>query len=331
MRTLLASPLRERFTLDVIPTWRWEASARRHLVFPRALPAVALWCLRPGRRLVHVHTAMRGSLYRKAIVVALAKALGRPVVLHLHAGVGDIASFAQGLDPVRRATLGLAFRLADRTISVSGAGAEEVLRRFGARDVVVIPNAAPVVAAAGDAPADGPILYVGGFEDPAKGGAVLVEALSALLTAAPGARADLAGPGEAPPELQALAGREPRVRWLGWLAGDELATAFRGAGVVVLPSLTEGLPVALLEAMAHGRAIVATRAGGMPEVLSHDADALLVGTGDAPALAAALARLGGDPEARARLGAAARVRAQRLNEAEVIAPLGRLYSELLGG
>jgi glycosyltransferase involved in cell wall biosynthesis len=109
-----------------------------------------------------------------------------------------------------------------------------------------------------------------------------------------------------------------------------LAAAYSAADLVVLPSLSEGMPVALLEAMAYGRAIVATRVGGMPEVLTDGLDARLVDPGDPSALAAALASLAGDERARRRLGSNARSRAAQLSEAEVCAPLARLYDQLAG-
>lgn len=87
--------------------------------------------------------------------------------------------------------------------------------------------------------------------------------------------------------------------------------------------------MALLEAMAWGRAIVATTVGGVPDVLSDGEDALLVAAGDSEALAAAVARLAADPALRKRLGPAARERALRLNSEEVTDRLDRVYRDLL--
>ena len=76
-----------------------------------------------------------------------------------------------------------------------------------------------------------------------------------------------------------------------------------------MPSLSEGLPLALLEAMFAGRAIVASAVGGIPEVITNDREGLLVPPSDPEALAAALRRLLDDPALRIRLGRAAQVRA----------------------
>jgi len=76
--------------------------------------------------------------------------------------------------------------------------------------------------------------------------------------------------------------------------------------VLALPSLREGLPNALLEGMACGRAIVATPAGGIPDALRDGQNGRLVPIGDAHALAGAILALLADPAERARLGSAAR-------------------------
>jgi glycosyltransferase involved in cell wall biosynthesis len=332
IRTLMSSSLADRYAMDALPTWRWEPSRRRHLLFPWALTRLVLWCLRPGPRVAHVHAAVRGSIYRKAVVVAVVRALGRPAILHMHAGAGDVAAFDARLGRLRRVLLGSALGLASRVISVSAAGAEEVERRFGVQGVLVVPNVAPVVResaarGAGDAPV---VLYLGGFEDRAKGGALLVDALPALLSADRRVHVELAGPGAPPPALRDLIALEPRVRWRGWLDRDQLAAAYSTADMVVLPSLSEGMPVALLEAMAYGRAIVATRVGGIPEVLTDGVDARLVDPGDPSALAAALASLAGNEGARRRLGSLVRSRAAELSEGQICAPLAQLYDQLAG-
>lgn len=334
VRDLLDSPLGRRWRMQAIATYRGPGLARQARVFPAALVRLAGWCLGRGPRLVHIHAAVRGSFYRKAVCVAVARAARRPIVFHVHAGGPDIADFDARLGPRRRAVFRQCLKRVDRVLSVSRAGAAELERCFDARDILVVPNAAPTIERPPPPPDRTPdrtgVLYLGGFDDPAKGGAVLVAALDALLLAAPGVRVTLAGPGTEPAALASLRAREPSVRWAGWLDGSAKQTAFAEADVVVFPSVSEGLPVALLEAMAYGRAIVATRVGGMPEVLADGEDGCLVAPEDPGALAGALGALVADPAQRLRLGAAARASAQRLNADAVVGPLEAVYEELLG-
>jgi glycosyltransferase involved in cell wall biosynthesis len=332
VRDLVGSPLSELHRVDVIATWRPMRPLARLAIFVISLGKLTRWCLGRGPRIVHIHTAVRGSLYRKSIAVAVAKALRRPVILHVHAGVGDIVAFHQRIGPVRRMLFSRAFSLADRVLSVSTVGAREIERRFGVQGIVVVPHAAPRVTRPPRSPevlADHlRMLYVGGFDDPAKGGVILVEALPGIMAGCPGAEVKLAGPGEPPPAARRTLGGWSGLRWVGWLEDEAKAAAFTAADIFLVPSITEGLPVALLEAMAHGVAIVATRVGGIPEVLTHDVDAVLVPPGDARALAEAIRELAQDPDRRARLGLGARDRAAMLNAEEVCARLDALYEEL---
>jgi glycosyltransferase involved in cell wall biosynthesis len=97
-----------------------------------------------------------------------------------------------------------------------------------------------------------------------------------------------------------------RVRFTGWLEAERKRAAFAGATIFVLPSYVEGMPMALLEAMSWGLPTIATAVGGVPEIITHEANGLLIPPGDTTALAAAIARLMSDAPLRRRLGAAAR-------------------------
>jgi len=104
-----------------------------------------------------------------------------------------------------------------------------------------------------------------------------------------------------------------RVHFVGALDRDTVARALAAADVVVVPSVVDaagnvdGLPNTVLEALASGRAVVASRVAGIPEVVEDGVTGLLVAPGDAEALAGALRRLARDPAERERLGREARV------------------------
>ena len=331
MRALLASPLGERYRLEAIATHRTAGVAGRLARFAGGTASLVVWSLRRGTRIVHIHATVRGSLHRKALLVFTARALRRPVVLHMHSGPGDLRTFGERLGRGRRRVFARAFAAADRVLSVSAASAAELERIFGARDVVIVPNAIAAPAPTGGAAAgDGSVVFLGGFANPVKGGDVMVEALPALLEAAPGATVTLAGPGEPPPAARALLGNG-RVAWKGYLDEAAKHAALAGAAVFVLPSTSEGLPMALLEAMAHGRPVVATRVGGVPDIVSDGRDGVLVEPGDPGALAAAVAGLLADPERAAKLGAAARGRVAEMSPERVAERMDAIYREVLAG
>jgi glycosyltransferase involved in cell wall biosynthesis len=327
---LVQSPLAQLHDLQVIPTHQRGSVAHRVLVFAKALRSLAGFCLRGGDRVVHLHTTVRGSMYRKTICAMLAKALRAPLVLQVHVGEPELELFRQRVDPISLAAFRWAFGHADKVLSVGAASAREVEEHYAARAVEVLPNAAP-------APVDGPVpapapageaklLYIGGFHDPVKGGEVLLDALPAILAAHPGVRVTIAGPGEPPERLRAVNGS---ASWLGWLDAEAKATALREADIFLLPSTSEGLPVALLEAMAYGKPIVATRVGGIPDVLADGTEGLLVPPGDVEALSSAVTTLVADPDRAWSLGRAAKERVVEFGPPTIAKRLDLVYQEVI--
>jgi glycosyltransferase involved in cell wall biosynthesis len=144
-----------------------------------------------------------------------------------------------------------------------------------------------------------------------KGHAVLLDALARLARdgLAPLCVAAGTGPeGESLDDLATRLGLAPRVRWLGRV-GD-VRPVLGAADVVVAPSLAEGLGVAVIEALAAGRAVVASAAGGLPELVRDGVDGILVPPGDPAPLATALRRCLEDEELRRRLEQAGPARAE---------------------
>ncbi len=124
--------------------------------------------------------------------------------------------------------------------------------------------------------------------------------------------------------------REGFIEWWGWRAAME--DVFAACHIVTLPTLGgEGVPTVLLEAAAAGRPVVTTDTPGCRDLVEHEVNGLIVPPNDAPALAAALSRLAGDPALRARLGAAGRRRVEQQYSATVInRAFLEVYQELLG-
>jgi glycosyltransferase involved in cell wall biosynthesis len=336
MRGLLGSPLADEFRLELLPTYRGPQPLRRVAVFAAALFRLCVWSLRGRGRVVHVHATVRGSAYRKSVCVLLAHLLRRRVVLQVHSGAGDIAAFRARLGGLRLALIGAALRRADAVLAVSEASAA-ALREAGVGEPVaaagigIVPNPAPQVDAFERVePEGGPVrvAYLGGFANPAKGGDVLTEALALALAREAPIEVALAGPGEPPPETAALIAAQPALRWLGWLDPEAKDELLRESPVFVMSSRSEGLPMALLEAMAYGMAVVATAVGGIPEVVDDGVNGLLVAPERPDVLAEALVGLASDPVLREGLGRAARERAERLDAVEVASRLARVYSRL---
>ena len=143
-----------------------------------------------------------------------------------------------------------------------------------------------------------------------KGHTYLLEALAQLNSTYPQLHVALAGRGELAAALEAQArdlGLGGRVHFLG--LRQDVANVLAAADVFVLPSLSEGLPLALLEAMFASRPIVASAVGDVPVALAGGAAGLLVPPGDPTALARAIDRLLAQPFEAQRLGSSAQARA----------------------
>ena len=146
----------------------------------------------------------------------------------------------------------------------------------------------------------------------------------------PGVACLLVGDG---PEAAALAaaarmsGVEDRVRFLGWR--EDIPRIVASLSVFILPSANEGMGRVLVEAMAAGVPVVATRVGGIPSVVADGECGLLVEPGDVAGLAGAVGKLLADRALAARMGEAGRRRALAYGVESMLGKLDGLYREIL--
>jgi len=181
-------------------------------------------------------------------------------------------------------------------------------------------------------PGGGPLVGMVARLAPRKGVEVFLQAARLILQECPRTRFLVAGDGPLWPELKKLAeelGLDGRLFFTGRLT--EAAGLMSFLDVFVLPSRQEGLPLALLEAMARARPVVASRTGGIPEVLT-DGTGIMVPPGDAPALAAQVVRLLDDRTLADQMGRAARQRVlSRFGADRMQEETAALYRRILAG
>ena len=156
----------------------------------------------------------------------------------------------------------------------------------------------------------------------------MIESLGALYARRPELewRLAIAGRGEEEAALSELAGElglSRRIHLLGYRS--DIADVLAAADVFVMPSLSEGLPLALLEAMFAAKPVVASDVGGIPEVVRAGQEALLVPPGNAEALEKAIETVLSDSSLRDALGAAAR---RRVEARYTVAAMTDAYEEL---
>jgi glycosyltransferase involved in cell wall biosynthesis len=166
-----------------------------------------------------------------------------------------------------------------------------------------------------------------------KGHRVLLEAMARVVQAVPSARLRVCGIGEEEARLKKFAeagGISSQVAFVGFVPDPR--TELASADVFAMPSLSEGLGVAVLEAMAMGVPVVATDAGGLPEAVAHGESGLVVPAGHAEALAEALVSLLRDPARRREMGRRGRERVLAYyDKPKVVDRIVALYQEVLAG
>ncbi len=273
-----------------------------------------------------VHTHNPGPHLFGAVA---ARATGVPVVIHTKHGRNQ---------PGRARAVAwnrLASSLSDCVVSVSHATAAVArgVERVPERKLRVIHNGIDLAAFPTRTPPGGtatPAIHVARLQR-IKDQPTLLKAVRLVVDAEPDFRLDLVGDGPARAELQALAkelGLTGHVRFLG--ERDDVSALLSAASVFVLSSLSEGVPLTLLEAMATGLPAVVTDVGGNREIVMPGETGLLVPPGSPPALAEAIRTLWTHPDQARRFGAAGRRRVEEAFDIRhVAARYESLYRELL--
>lgn len=270
---------------------------------------VAVLLRRLEAPLVHVHLSAHASFWRKSIVCLMARLAGRPYVLHVHSGFFP-EFYERESGPLARRMIRRTFAGAALVIALSEQWRSWLLKICATARIEVLPNAVALPDLSRvrrSEPAEPTLLFLGDISR-SKGVFDLVQAFARVGGQFPRLRLVCGGVGDVK-EVHRLCerlGLGRRVQCPGWLDAQRKLTELAGATVFVLPSHAEALPMALLEAMSWKLPVITTPVGGIPQVIEHEVNGLLVCPGDIGATAAAIERLMGAPALRERLGAAAR-------------------------
>jgi N-acetyl-alpha-D-glucosaminyl L-malate synthase BshA len=289
-----------------------------------------------GLDVVHAHYAIPHAVsaeLARQILAAETPARATRVVTTLHGTDSTLV----GLDPSFQPLTRFSVVGSDAVTAPSRWLAEASRRHLALPDAVaidVVPNFVDVARftpAAAPAPAVPLLVHVSNFR-PLKRVEDVVRVFARARAAGP-LRLRLVGDGPAREATLALAaslGVAADVEWLG--EREDLPALLAGAAAFLLPSASESFGLAALEALACGVPVVASRVGGLPEVVADGEVGFLHDAGDVGAMAASVGRLARDPALRARLGAAARQRAETHFPVEpAVDRYEAIYRRVLGG
>jgi glycosyltransferase involved in cell wall biosynthesis len=284
-------------------------------------------------RLNEVRIAHSFSFYSNLMMIPVARMARVPIVIGSHRQLGDL------LTPLQFTAQLTVLKLCDRIVCNSQAAAQRlVMRGLSPTKTVVIPNAvSPEIFAVGNrgkqalrgSPAN--VGMIARISAAGKDHALLLRAAARLRNQSRSIQLFLAGDGPQRLQLESLTqqmGLASQVTFLGQC--PDLAGLLAKLDISVLASSSESSPNAITESMAAGLSIVATRVGGIPELISHGENGLLVPVGDEVQLAEAIWYLAENPEVRARFGQNAFDFASRYFRLNHVCRLyEKLYAELL--
>jgi len=322
----------------VIPQIVAEATLK-----PRDLKAlISLYRLMRQERphIVHTHTAKAGFVGRLA-----ARLAGVPVVVHTYHGHVLHSYYSPTKTRLlRRMERGLGV-LTDRIIAVSEQVRSDLVdyRVAGAEKISVVPLGFDLKPFLDSAMQRGrfrrelclsngaPLVGIVGRIFPIKNHRLFLDAAARIAAEEKAARFVVVGDGTLRQEMEEHAnalGIADRVIFTGWRR--DLPRIYADLDALVVSSNNEGTPVSAIEAMAAGCPVVATRVGGLPDLIRDGETGSLVPRGDAPALAAAVQRLLRDHESARRIGQTARARvAERFAVERLIGDIEHFYTDLL--
>ena len=256
----------------------------------------------PFRRradVVHVHTSHYFSFYLSAFYVLFASLVWqRPVVVHVHGSSFD--EFVRTADAPTAWLQSTVFDASDRVVVLSEYWRDALSPRVAEGKLVSLPNAVDPTEYDPQYDADPPHVAFVSNHIERKGIRELTAAVDDLLAEGLEFRVTIAGDGPLSEHARELAATHEHVSYVGYVSEAEKRNLLGEASIYALPTYAEGLPIALLEGMAGGNALLSTRVGSIPDVVDAS-NGELIEPGDVDALRAALRRLVEEPAAVERM------------------------------
>ncbi len=288
--------LADRFPLRFIASYSGNGRLFDVALFGLSVLRILFLAVSRPAAVFHIHASTGGSFLRKSILLRIAARAGRTCILHIHGA--DYDTFIDQASPrLRRAILRF-LRDAGAIIVLSRGWQAYFSRWVDSGKLFVVSNPAPVILGGLKARAAGEplrMVFTGLIGD-RKGAFDVVEALAGIGEG--DWTLDMFGNGEVKRLRQQIreAGLEGRIRVFEWVRHEVLMARYADYQVQLLPSRAEGQPMSLLEGMGCGLALIASRVGGIPELLEEGENGLFVTPGNVAELREAIRRCLDDRE-----------------------------------
>lgn len=292
----------------------------RQFVFIKAIFYFITYVLRFKVELTHLHSAMRGSFWRKFIVAQISRFFHIPVILHLH-GSEMTEFYASGNTLAKRL---IQFQLEHVSeVFVLSESWRAFIKGIAPRaNVSIIPNYIEIPEINSNKISDIINVTFAGYVGDRKGAFDLIKAFETVRKVNSRIKLSIYGNGEiekARNLVQEL-GLESCVKIKGWIASNELREVLKKTDLFILPSYNEGLPMSVLEAMSFGLPVITTPVGGIPELITHRVNGLLVAPGDLEGIAGAVIEIFQDSNLRDNIAKRAYVTVKSRHSRDIVIP-----------
>lgn len=335
MRTVVESykqdGLFKKWNVKLIHTHDEGSVLKRLKFFLQALIKFSYLILFKKVALIHNHSAMRGSFWRKNVFSTLARMKGIPVILHLHGS--EMENFYYSQPQWGKNKIVSILNKADVVMVLSKSWKKFVLKIAPDATVKIVYNyVAPpsiILQKAVQEPSDTVNILFLGLVGKRKGVYDLIDAVKQIkLVCDRSFKVLIGGNGEVE-QLQKLIVEndlQEQITYLGWVSGEAKDNYLRSCDIYILPSYNEGLPMSLLEAMSWGKPVISTRVGGIPELIRDNQDGMIVDAGNVEQISSSLVELIESKEKRKQFGQSSRDRIDEKFSDKVILPqIDELY------
>ena len=303
----LASDLKKNFKIKYIETHCDGSKFAKFFIFIKAYFQFLWQILYFNPQIVHIHSASRASFYRKSLFVLTSKLFFRKTVFHLH-GAQFMIFYQNESGWFKKQLIKIILLLNDIVIVLSKKWEADIKSISSRIKTKVIFNSVAVPNIKEKNQNEIPEIIFMGRVGKRKGFHDLIEAVKILIKRKKKFKCIVCGDGDIDfwKTKCKEAGLEEIFIFKGWIKGKEKDSILRRADIFVLPSYNEGVSMALLEAMAYGLPVVASKVGGIPEVVRHNFNGYLIEPGDTESLANYLEVLLNNSFLRKEMGANSR-------------------------
>lgn len=257
--------------------------------------------------IVHIHMSYKGSFYRKAIMIHMAKLYKKKIIIHIHGS--EFEKFYINSNKILKKFISKTLEKGNLVIALSEEWKDILLRISPKSNIIVIHNSIIVPKYEKKDYISKNILFLGELGE-RKGVYDILEIFDDIISEFPDVKLTLAGNGDVN-EVKSICDKynfNKNVIIPGWISGDEKNELLKEASIYILPSYNEGMPISILEAMANKLPIISTNVGGIPQMIENGKEGYLINPGDNISMKKALELLLSDVNKRKNMGESSYIR-----------------------